>query len=100
MIGREPCDRSRVTFFGDEFLTPAADRSVWVVVNFATRNVRHLGIEQSGKGAQDAAFRLSAKTEKNEIMAREDGVDDLWNYGVIVSDDAGEDGAAFAQAGH
>ena len=33
-------------------------------------------------------------------MTRENGVDDLRHYGVVVADDAGKYGAAFAEAGH
>ena len=61
-------------------------------MNLAAGDVGHLGIEEAGKGAQDAAFGLSAQAEEDEIMAREDGVNDLRDDGVVVADDAGEDG--------
>jgi len=45
-------------------------------------------VEEGRQGAQDAAFRLSPQAEKNEVVARQDGVDDLGNYRVFVADDA------------
>ncbi len=58
-------------------------------------------IEQRRQGTQDAAFGLTAQTEQNEIMPRENGVDDLRNDGVVVADDAGEEAgvAVMTQAG-
>ena len=50
--------------------------------------VRHVRIEKRRQGAQDAAFRLSAQAEKNEVVARQDRVDDLRDHRVLVADDA------------
>ena len=69
-------------------------------MNLATGDVRHLWIEQRCEGAQNAAFRLSAQAEKNEIMAREDRVHDLRDYRVIVANDTRKYLAAFAQPRH
>ena len=67
-------------------------------MNLAAGNVGHLRIEQRRERAQDAALGLSAQSEQDEIVARKNGVDDLRNDGVVIADDAGEDGPSSAQA--
>ena len=47
-------------------------------------------VEQRRQRAQDAGLRLAAQPEKNEVVARQDGVDDLGTDGVVVADDAGK----------
>src|SRR5580698_4177480 len=51
-------------------------------------------IEQRGERAQDAALGLPAKSEQDEVLPGENCVDDLRDDGVLVADDAGEDGLA------
>src|SRR5205823_1132095 len=41
--------------------------------------------------------RLSAQTEENEVVPRQDRVHDLGHHGVLVADDAGEQGTMIAQ---
>jgi hypothetical protein len=60
-------------------------------MDFATGDVGYLGVQQRGQSAQNAAFGLAAKPEQNEIMTRQNGVDDLRDNGVVVTDYAGED---------
>src|SRR5215475_6748637 len=45
---------------------------------------------QSDQATQDAALRLAAQSEQDEIVLREDGVDQLRNDRIVVADDAGE----------
>src|SRR5208283_675116 len=90
MIGCEPGNGRRVFLFGNQFLAAAADGRVGVVVDLAAGDVRQFGIEQRGQGAQDAALRLPAQAEQDEVVAREDGVDDLRDDRVVVTDDAGK----------
>ena len=91
MLGRQPGDRRRIFFPGNQVTAAAADGRVRIVVNFAARDVGHPGIEQGCKRAQNTAFGLSAQSEQDEIMAREDRVDDLWDDCVVITNDAGED---------
>ncbi len=102
LVGSEIGDRGVVTEACDFIAATAADRRVRIVVNLASREVRHLRIEQGRQRAQDAAFRLSSQSEKNEIVARENGVDDLWDDCVVITDNAGKDGsvAVFPQMGY
>ena len=55
-------------------------------------------VEQRGEGAQDAALGLAAQAEQDEVLPRENGVDDLRNDGVFVADDAGEERLSSLQA--
>ena len=49
-------------------------------------------VEQGGEGAEDARLGLAAEAEQDEVVAGEDGVDELGDDGVVVADDAGEEG--------
>ena len=67
-----------------------AERRQRVVVNLAAGHDRNLLVEQIDQAAQDAALRLAAQAEQDEVVPREDGVDELRDDGVVVADDAGE----------
>jgi len=62
---------SRLLSARDQFAAAAAD---WenrdCRDNLASRDLGRLRIKETCKSAQDAAFRLSAKAEQNEVMAR------------------------------
>ena len=75
----------------DLFAAAAADGGVWIVADLAAGEVGHVRIEQGRQCPQDAAFRLSPQPEQNKIVAREDGIHDLWHHGVVVSNNAGKD---------
>jgi len=47
------------------------------------------------EAAKDAALRLAAQTEQDEIVTGEERVDDLRNDGVFVAVDAGKQSVAF-----
>ena len=49
-----------------------------------------LFIEQIGQLANDAALRLAAQTEQDNVMSRENRIDELRNDGFLVADDAGK----------
>jgi hypothetical protein len=57
-----------------------------------------VGVEQGGEGAEDAGLGLAAEAEEDEVVAREDGVDDLGDDGIVIADDAGEEGLSVALA--
>ncbi len=48
-----------------------------------------------GESAKDAALGLTAQTEKDEIVAGEQGIDDLRDDRVFVSVDTWKEGLAF-----
>ena len=52
--------------------------------------IRQLRIEQRRQRPQDAAFRLTTKSKQNEIVARENCVDNLRDDCVVISNDSGK----------
>ena len=80
-----------VAALGDEVAAAPAERAVGIVANLAAGDVGHVFIEQGGERAQDAALRLSAKAEQDEVLPRKNGVHDLRNHRVFIADDAGEE---------
>ena len=64
-------------------------------MDFASGDAGQVLVEQSAQGAKDAALGLSAQTEENEIVAREDGINNLRGHGIVVADNAGENGGRF-----
>src|SRR5690348_8321183 len=83
LFWREVCDGCGLAALGNQFAATAADRHVRTVMNFAAGDIRHQRIEQRSESAKDAAFGLTAKTEKNEIMPRQNGVYDLRDDGIV-----------------
>ena len=100
VLGSKPRYRRSVSFLRNEFAAAAANRSIRIIVNFAARDVRHLRIEERRHPAQDAAFRLPAQSQKNEIMPRKNRVHDLRHYRIVVSNNAGKYRPALAQPRH
>ncbi len=76
---------------GDEVAAVFGDGGVGVVAHLGAGDVGAGGVEQGGEGAENAGFGLAAKAEEDEVVAREDGVDELGDDGVFVADDAGEE---------
>ena len=60
-------------------------------MNFAAGNRRNEFIEKIDQTAQNAGFRLASQSQKDEVVARKNGVDDLGNDRVLVSHDARKD---------
>src|SRR5215472_6457777 len=98
LIRREVRNRRAIRVVGEQLATAAADRLVGIVVDLAAANVGKLWIEERGQGAQNTALGLTAQAKQNEIMARENGINDLRHDGVVISDNAGKDWATAAKA--
>ena len=75
------------------------ERGVGVVAELGAGDVGAVRVEQRGERAEDARLGLAAQAEQDEVVAREDGVDDLRDDRVVVADDAGEERLAFGAAG-
>src|SRR5260370_8857989 len=84
-------DGGIVAFDGDSFAARAADRFQGIVVDFAAGDDGHFRIEKVDEAAENAALGLSAQAEKNEIVARKQGIDNLRDDGVFVAVNAGEE---------
>ena len=78
-----PSDRARATI--------CTYRRDWIVVNLTTRDNGHLLVEQPGHRPEQPALCLAAKTQQDEIVTGQDGVDDLRDNRFIVTDDAREE---------
>ena len=91
VVAVEPGDGRVARFRLHQIAAAAADRRVRVVVNLAAGEVRRPFVEQRGELANEAGLGLSAQSEKNEIVARQDGVDHLRHHGIFISDDAGKE---------
>ena len=59
-------------------------------MDLAAGHDRNLLVEQIDEAAQDAALRLAAQAEQDEVVARQDRVDELRDDRLVVADDAGE----------
>ena len=85
IAARPPGNWSGVTLFRDQFAAGLADRAQRVIVDFAASEIRHFGIEKIYEAAQNAALRLSAQAEEDEIVPREKGIDDLRQDSLLVT---------------
>ena len=95
----EPRDRCVVPRFGDELARVLRDRPEWVVVDLAARDDRDGLIEECRQRAQYPGFRLPAQPEQNEVVAGQEGVDELRHDRLVVADHAFEQPAALAKTG-
>ena len=84
---------------GDARAAVGAERRQRIVVDLAARHHRDRLVQQVGERAQDAALRLAAQAEQDEVVAGQDRVDDLRHDGLVVADDAGEQGFLLPQPG-
>src|ERR1700675_1907680 len=100
VIAAEPGDRRGVAFRGDEIAANAAQRRIRIVVDFASLHDRNMWVHEAGEVAKNPRFRLAAQAEKNEMMARKDGVDDLGYYRVVVPVQAGKERLALFHLAH
>src|SRR5262249_60887673 len=71
-----------------------------IVFESAAWNRRQPLVEKRGQRAQDARLGLSAQSEKDEVVLREDGVLELRNDRLVVADDAREQGSSLADGGN
>ncbi len=97
-VALEPRDRQAVAELADAGAARRAERRQRVIMDLAARDDRDRLVEQADERAQDAALGLSAQAEQDEIVARQDGVDDLRHDRVVEADDAGKERRARTQA--
>ncbi len=90
----QPGDRRGVAALGDQVAAELGDRAEGVVVDLAAGDDRNDWVEELDEGPQEPGLGLSAKAEQDEIVPGQDGVDDLGEDGVLVADDAREEGRA------
>ena len=69
-------------------------------MDLAARNDRDLVVEQIDQPAQNPALGLAAQSEQDEIVLRENRVDELRDDAVVVTDDAGKEHLARLELAH
>src|SRR5215469_9811779 len=94
MLAAEPRDRRGVAFLRDPLAAGTAERPVGVVVNLASFNHWDLRVHECRESAENARLRLSAQPEQDEMVPRENCVDDLRHHRVVVPMHAYEQGLA------
>src|SRR5713101_4946956 len=97
LLATQPADREAVAFLRGARAARGAERRQRVVVNLAAGDDRDPFVQQIDEVPQDAALRLTPQAEQNEVVARQDGVDELRNHRLVVADDAGEERLARSQ---
>ena len=90
LVAADPFDLHVVAQFAHFVGAGFANRMKRIVVDLAIFDDRNVLVQQARQRPQNAALRLPAQAEQNEIMAREHRVAQLRNHRVFVADDAGE----------
>ena len=97
LIARQPSNRCVVAAGGDQLAAGAANRPEGIVIDLAAGDHGNFRVQELHQATEDAAFRLAAQAEQDEIMSRQDSVHDLWDDGIFVTVDAREECSSFAQ---
>jgi len=97
MFARQPGDGRGLAALLQDLPALGAYRRERVVVQLGAGDVRDLLVEQVDELPQDARLRLAAQAQEDEVVAREDGVDDRRRHGLVVAQHAGEQGLTGAQ---
>src|SRR5208282_1750313 len=82
---RQPPDGRGVALIRHAPSAGLADGAVGIVVDFAARDDGKILVQEGHQAAEDAAFGLAAKAQQDEVLPRQEGVDDLRDDGVLVA---------------
>ena len=66
-----------------------------IIVHLAPGKDGNLRIHEADQLPQDPALGLAPEPQEYEIMPGKESVDQLGDHGILVSQDAGEEGIAF-----
>ncbi|MYI75515.1 MAG: hypothetical protein F4057_09435 [Acidobacteria bacterium] len=94
---RQPGDGQAIAFLPRAGAPGGAERRVRIAVDLAPGHHGQLVVEQVGQRAQDARLRLSAQSQDDQVVPREDRVADLRDDRLVVADDAGKQRLAAPQ---
>ena len=86
LLRRDPRHWSRIAELADEVTAASADGLVRIVVDLASVNCGDRGVEQRCQRADQSRLRLTALTEKDEVLAGENCVLDLRYDRVVVAE--------------
>src|SRR6476661_3717727 len=88
VFGRKIANRCFLTHLCNQFAAAAADRMIWIIVDFTALDIRHEGIEQRSEHADQARLGLSSQPEQDKVMTGKYGVYDVRHHAVFEADDA------------
>src|SRR4029077_7265746 len=77
-------NRRSVTFRRDLLAARTAEGAIGIVVNFAALDDGNLRVHEPDQIAENPRLRLAAQPEQNEVVARENGIDDLRDHRIVV----------------
>src|SRR6185503_6042565 len=89
-IAADPFDWRQLTVLLQYLSSVSRDRAERIVVNFRPGDDWYTFVQQIGQQTNDPALCLSAKPEQDHVVSRQDGIDQLWNHRVLVTNNAGK----------
>src|SRR2546425_997105 len=89
-IPGDPFDVRHVAMQVEQLAAIRRDRIEGIVVDLGAGDNGNSFVEQRSQLPNDSALRLAAQAEQNEVMPRQDGVDELWNDRFVVTNDTGK----------
>ena len=99
VLAADPGDRGGIAHRGDFILGFFRERRERVVVDLGALDDRHGVVEEVDQLAEHPRLGLAAEAEQEHVVAGEDGVLDLGDDGLFVSQDVGEERLALADLG-
>ena len=96
-VATDPVERHRIAVLRQHLSPVSGDWPERIVVDFRAGDDRDALVEQIGEQADDAALCLSAQPEQDDVMPRENRIDQLRDNGVLVTDNARKEFLAGAQ---
>ena len=87
-VAVQPADGQVVAGLADPRAARRAERGERVVVDLAPGHDWNGVVEQADERAQDPALRLTTQAEQDEVVARQNRVDDLRDDRVVEADDS------------
>jgi len=98
-VAVHPVDRGVVAPLVHEVAGVRRDRVVGVVVDLAAHDDGHPLVEQAHEGAHHAGLGLAPFAQEHDVVTGEQGVGELGNDGVLVSDDTLDEQVAVGERG-
>ncbi len=98
-VAADPFDRAGVPFVGDQVAGIFREGGKGIVVDLGTCDDGHRVVEQVDEHSQHAGLSLAAQSQKEQVVARENRVDDLGNDGLVVADNSGKQRFAASELG-
>src|SRR6185369_7115269 len=89
-IAANPIDRRHIAMLVEHAAAVSGDWTKRIVVDFGAGDDRDALVEQIGEQTNDASLCLAAKTEQDDVVSRQNGVDELRYDGIVIADNAGE----------